>query len=134
MSSSGLSDYLRNAALNWIKGSAMPTAPTTVYIGLFSVAPTDAGGGTEVTTTIRAGGRVAATFGTVASGSMSNSAIVNFGTAAGGASLAAFGIFDAASAGNLLGWGVLTTPQTASTGNSVSFAAGALVTSITDTP
>jgi hypothetical protein len=125
------SDYLENAVLSWIKGTAMPTAPAAVYVALFSAESADGATVTEVTTTIRIAGRVAATFGAVGAGSgtakrISNSAIVDFGTAAGSASLTGLGLFDAASSGNLLAWADLTTPMTASTGNLVSFAAGAL--------
>lgn len=125
----GFSDYLEDKILNWIRGTAFGTAPTNVYVGLFSAAPNDAGGGTEVTTTIRVAGRVAATFGAPSGGSMSNSSTVDFGTAAGGASVTHFGIFDASSSGNLLGWAAVTTPQTVSAGNTVSFASGALTIS-----
>jgi hypothetical protein len=124
---SGNSTYLGNAILNWVKGSAMPTAPTTVYVGLFNGDPTDSGsGGTEVTTTIRVAGRVAVTFGTVASKAMANNAIVNFGAAAAGATVTHFGVFDAASAGNMLGSNALSGGGTISAGASVSFASGAL--------
>src|SRR6478735_6639217 len=101
---SGNSTYLGNAVLNWVKGSAMPTAPSSVYVGLFNGDPTDTGsGGTEVTTTIRPAGRVASTFGSVSSKSMANNATVNFGTASGSATVTHFGVFDASSAGNMLG-------------------------------
>lgn len=125
---SGNSNYLANAVLAWVKGTAMPTAPTTVYVALFNGDPTDAGtGGTEVTTTIRAAGRVAVTYGTIASKSMSNSAIVNFGNSAGATTITHFGIFDAASAGNMLGSNSLSSGSGAvSAGAAVSFAIGAL--------
>ena len=125
---SGNSTYLGNALLNWVKGSAMPTAPTTVYVALWNGDPTDAGtGGTEVTTTIRTAGRLAATFGTVASKSMSNSAIVNFGAAAGAATVTYFAVFDAASAGNMLGSNILGIGGgSVASGAAVSFAIGAL--------
>jgi hypothetical protein len=124
---SGNSTYLGNAILNWVKGSAMPTAPTTVYVGLFNGDPTDSGsGGTEVTTTIRVAGRVAVTFGTVASKAMAINAIVNFGAAAAGATVTHFGVFDAASAGNMLGSNAVSGGGTISAGASVSFASGAL--------
>lgn len=130
----GFTDYVENALLNWLKGVTFPAAPAAVYVGLFSAAPSDAGGGTEVTTTIRVAGRVAATFGSIGAGSgtasqIANNAIVDFGTAAGGATVTHFGIFDAASAGNLLGWAALSTPQTVSANNVVSFAASALTVS-----
>lgn len=126
----GFSDYLEDAILNWLRGSAMPSAPAAVYVGLYSAAPTDAGGGTEVTTTIRAAGRVAATFGAPSGGVIANTGIVDFGDADGGATVTHFGIFDAASAGNLLAWAALTQSQTISTGNLVSFAVSALTITI----
>lgn len=128
----GFSTYLQDKVLNWIKGTAFGTAPTSVYVALFSADPTDAGTLTnEVTTTIRAAGRVAASFGAVSSGSTSsivNSADVDFGTAAGGATVTHFGVFDAASAGNMLGSGTIS-GGTISTGNAVKFASGALTIS-----
>lgn len=128
----GFSTYLQDKLLNWIKGTAFGTAPTSVYVALFSADPTDAGTLTnEVTTTIRVAGRVAATFGTVTSGatsSIANSADVDFGTAAGGATVTHFGVFDAASAGNMLGSGTIS-GGTITTGNAVKFVAGALTIS-----
>ncbi len=123
------SDYLETSLCNWIKGTAMPAAPAAVYVALWNGDPTDTGtGGTEVTTTIRAAGRVAVTFGSITGGgTMSNSAIVNFGNAAGAATVTHFAIMDAASAGNMLGSGPLTSgSQAISSGTPVSFAAGAI--------
>jgi|SRR5215217_67580 len=100
---SELSNYFANAVLAWVKGTAMPTAPAAVYVGLFNGDPTvTGGGGTEVTTTIRVAGRVAVTLGAVASRAVPNSAIVDFGAAAGGATVTHAALFDAASAGNML--------------------------------
>lgn len=130
---SGFSNYLQSAVLNWLKGTAMPTAPAAVYVALFNGDPTDAGsGGTEVTTTIRAVGRVAVTFGSVSgSTSMSNNADVDFGAAAGAAEVTHFAIYSAASAGNMLGSNALAAPQNVASGNPVKFAAGALTVSVT---
>jgi hypothetical protein len=125
---SNKSIYLQDKLLNWVRGTTMGTAPSALYVGLFNGDPTDAGsGGTEVTTTIHPAGRVAVTFGAPSGGSMSNSGIVDFGTAAGNASLTHFAIFDAASSGNMLASASLgVSAQTASTGNQVSYAVGAL--------
>lgn len=124
------SDYLETALCNWVKGTTMPAAPAAVFVALFNGDPTDAGsGGTEVTTTIRVAGRVAVTFGSISGGgTMSNSAIVNFGNADAGATVTHFAVYDAASAGNLLGSAALSGgSQVISTGNPVAFAIGALV-------
>lgn len=101
MSSS--TDYLENALLNHVYRNIAMTSPLTVYLGIFTVTPSDAGGGTEVT----GGGyaRQAVTFGAPSGGAISNTAEVaftasgaNFGTIVAGA------IFDAASGGNMLSW------------------------------
>jgi hypothetical protein len=133
---SGKSNYLEDKLLNWaLKGAAMGTAPVAVYVALFNGDPTDTGaGGTEVTTTIRVAGRVAVTFGsiTTASGanSVSNSADVDFGAAAAGATMTHFAIFDAASAGNMLYSAPLTGgTQSVSTGTAVKFTTGSLTVS-----
>jgi len=105
----------------------MPSPPSAVYVGLFNGDPTDAGtGGSEVTTTIRPSGRVAVTFGAVASKSMANNATVNFGSAAGSATVTHFAVFDAASAGNMLGSNAVSGGGSVGSGASVSFASGAL--------
>ena len=43
------SDYLENEILDHVLGGADYSRPATVYIALYTAAPTDAGGGTEVT-------------------------------------------------------------------------------------
>lgn len=101
--SSDISAYLGNKILRWLNGNDMPSAPSAVYLGLFSGNPKS--GGTEVTTTIRSGGRLAITLESLASGTgvtISNSADVDFGNSEGAATLSYVGVFDAASGGNLL--------------------------------
>lgn len=123
------SDYLETAICNWIKGTTMPAAPAAVYVALFNGDPLDTGaGGSEVTTTIRVAGRVAVAFGSISGGGlMSNSGIVNFGNAAGAATVTHFAVYDAASTGNLLGSGALTGgSQSIGAGVPVSFAIGSL--------
>ena len=43
------SDYLEDILFNWYFRGVAHTPPATFYVGLFTAAPTDAGGGTEVT-------------------------------------------------------------------------------------
>lgn len=125
------SNYTRDKYLNWIKGTAFGTAPTTVYVGLYSSDPTPANSGTEVTTTIRAAGRVAATFGSITQSTpyntMTHAADIDFGNAAGGATVTHFGVFDASSGGNLLDYEALTTTRVITTGLPVKFVAGSLI-------
>lgn len=123
-----LSTYFANEILNWIKGTDTDTAPTTVYVALYDGNPGDDGsGGTDVTEDVRAAGRVAITFGSIATKAMSNSADVDFGTSDGAADLTHFGVWDDATAGNLLGYNALITPRTVEAADPVKFATGSLV-------
>ena len=45
---SGFSDYLEDKVLDHVFGGNAFTAPTTLYVALYTVAPSDTGGGTEV--------------------------------------------------------------------------------------
>lgn len=132
----GKSNYLEDKVINWaLKAGAMGTAPAAIYLALFNGDPLDTGlGGTEVTTTVRPAGRVAVTFGlittSVGANSVTNTAAVDFGAAAAGATMTHFAIFDASSAGNMLYSNSLTGgSQSVSAGTQVSFAIGALIAS-----
>lgn len=104
---SSYSDYLENKVLGHVFGGAAYTAPTK-YIGLFTAAPSDAGGGTEVPAT-NGYSRQSATF-SVAGNVASNNAIIEFATAtgAGWGTITHMAIFDAATGGNMLAWAPLT--------------------------
>jgi hypothetical protein len=127
---SGKSDYLENKVLDLLLGGGTYTVPTTVYVALYTVAPTDAGGGTEVS----GGGyaRVAVTnnatnFPAASGGSKSNGTTITFPTAtADWGTVVAVGIFDASTAGNLLFWANLTTSKTIQNGDTAQFASGSL--------
>lgn len=137
-----LSDYLENKLIDYLLRGQAFTAPATVYVGLLTSAPTDAGGGVEVTGGAYA--RVAvssslanwagtqAAASTVASsgtsGTTSNNAAITFpAPTANWGSVTHIGIYDAASAGNLLIWSALTVAKTINNGDAApSFAAGAL--------
>ena len=122
------SDFLELELLDHVIGNAAYTAPATVYIALYTVAPTDAGGGTEVT-----GGayvRLAITnnatnWPAAAAGLKSNGTIFTFVTAtANWGTVVAFGILDAVSAGNLLWWADLTVSKVVNNGDTASFPIG----------
>lgn len=124
---SDLSTYLANEILDWIKGGAMPTAPAGIYVALYNGDPGDAGtAGTDVTTDVRAAGRVAVTFGSVASRAMSNSADVSFGASVSAVTVTHFGLWDASSAGNFIGGDALDTTRIIAIGDPVSFLIGDL--------
>lgn len=115
--------YLENALIDHVLRNTSMVSPVAVYIGLFTVAPTAAGGGTEVS----GGGyiRQGMTFGSPANGVTSNADDVNFPTASAlWGNITDFGIFDAESAGNLLYFGSLLNPRIVLSGDTVKIPAG----------
>ena len=118
-----LSDYAEVELLDHLLGTTAYTMPTTVYMALYTAAPSDAGGGTEISGNNYA--RQALSFGAAASGSAANDAAITF-TCTGGdwGTVTHFGIFDAASAGNLLVHGVLTASREILDGDEQVFAIG----------
>lgn len=127
----GKSDFLENEILDHVIGNAAYTAPATTHIGLYTVVPTDAGGGTEVSGGAYA--RVAFTnnatnWPAASGGAKSNGVAITFpAPTANWGVVVAFGIFDAATAGNLLYWGLVTPNKTVNNGDPApSFAIGDL--------
>ena len=123
----GFSDYLEDKVLDHVFGGTAYTAPTTLYVALYTVAPTDTGGGTEVS----GGGYVRKTAAFTVSGTSpttaSNSAAVEYPTAtANYGTVVAVGIFDALSGGNLLAYANLDTSKVVSTGDVFRFNTGDL--------
>lgn len=109
----GLTDYSSQNVLNYMTGkTAMPTLPTG-YLALFTAAGIDAGTGfTEVTGGSYARVTTSGASWNAASGSApsttSNSATLSFPAAtASWGTVIAFGIYDAATNGNLLWWDYL---------------------------
>lgn len=122
-------DALAERILNWLRGTAPGTAPATLYARLYDGNPLS--GGTEVTATIRPAGGVAITFGTVTDGVLSNSGIIDFGTAAGAADVTHIAVNTAATgAGENWHTVAVTTTRNVNAGDPVTFAAGALALTI----
>lgn len=126
----GKSQYYSDGVLNTLRGINL-TAPATVYAVLFSVAPAnDNSPGTELTGS--GYGRQAATFGAPATDVGNVRKILNTNTITFGPATAdwpqavAFGVADAASAGNLLYWDVLATAKTVLNGDIGQFPIGSL--------
>lgn len=119
------SDYLENEILDHIFTATGYTRPST-YVALYTAAPTDAGGGTEVTGGSYARVQVTA-WDAASGGATANTNAITFPTAsASWGTVVAFGIHDAASAGNLLAWGDLSASKAVGSGDTIEFAAGAL--------
>lgn len=80
------------------------------YLALFTTAPSEAGGGTEVSGGAYA--RQAVTFGNPSSGTMKNSAEIVFPTAtASWGTVQAWALFDAATSGAMLWYGDIDVPK-----------------------
>lgn len=147
-----MSDFLENKLIDWLfRGQAIGitgasagagSGPTNLYVGLLTAAPSDAGGGTEVTggsyarvtfaSTMAnwAGTQAAAstTASTGTSGTTSNNNALTFpAPTANWGTITHFGVYDASSAGNLLLWGSLSTSKTVNNGDAApTFSAAAL--------
>lgn len=120
-----LSDYAEKLLLDWMMTSGSATRPTAWYVALYTAAPSDSGGGTEVSTGGYARQSVAFSAASSPGGTTSNSGEVSF-TASGAdyGTVTHMGIFDAASSGNLLWHGALTASKTIADGDTLTFAVG----------
>lgn len=141
-----MTDYLENKIIDQIFRGQAYTFPTTLYVALFTANPTDSAAGTEVTGGSYARVAVVAslanfagtqsaastTASTGTTGTTSNNGTVTFPapTASWGV-ITGIAICDAASAGNQLFFGALTTSKTVNNGDAApSFAAAALTLQI----
>lgn len=124
-----LSNYLENALINATLRNTAYSSPSTVYVGLFTSDPTDAGSGTEVSGGSYA--RKAITFGSPSNGASTNSGAVEFDQATGNwGTITHFAIFDALTTGNMLYHGALTTSKTIETGDVFKFAASSVTVTL----
>jgi len=132
---SAKSDYLENALVNLVLGGTAFAAPANVYLALFTTMPNDAGvGGVEVTIGVNGYARAArandaSTWGAATTnGTRTNSAAAFTFPSPGGSwgTVVGVGIYDAATAGNLLYYGLLSAPKTIASGQIYKFAAGSL--------
>jgi hypothetical protein len=129
MTANAKSHYAEALVLNALLRNTAFTPPATVYVGLFTAAPGEGGGGTEVSGTGYA--RQAATFGAPVTGttgsSCANSADIDYSTAGSAwGTVTHFAIFDASSGGNELYYGALGASVIVNNGDPVKFATGAL--------
>jgi hypothetical protein len=104
---SSFSDYLENELLDAAFNNGSFAGGATLYMALYTAAPTDAGGGTEVSGAGYARQTIA--FGAASGGAIANTGAVEW-TASGGnyGTVVAIGIFDALTGGNLLAWDEIT--------------------------
>jgi len=147
-----MSDFLENKLIDWLfrgqaigitgASAAAGSGPTNLYVALLTAAPSDAGGGTEVTggsyarvavassLANWAGTQAAAstTASTGTGGTTSNNNAITFpAPTANWGVVTHMAIYDASAAGNLIWFGALTTSKTINSGDAApSFAATAL--------
>ena len=123
------SNYLQRQALNAFLRGTEPTIPSTCYLALYTTNPGASDSGTEVNginyERVPVSFSAATSSGT--SSSVSNSAVVTFPEAGGSWGRVAYlGIRDAATGGNLLYYGALSTALDVLTGTTPKFEAGTL--------
>lgn len=145
MGTAQASAFLENMIIDWIFRTRTPAKPTALYVALFTSAPTESGGGVEVSGGSYArvnlapldanwratqGGNSGNSTGT--SGLTANASIITFpAPTANWGPVTHFAIFDAITSGNMLVWDALTSPRTINNGDPApSFAADGLQVSI----
>lgn len=118
-----MSDYLEVELRKHLFRTGSFTKPTQLWVGLFTVTPSDSGGGTEVS-----GGSYARvqrnpadanwTAPDATGGVTRNAAAITFpAPTANWGTVVAFGLFDASSGGNLLIWGPISPSRTINNGD-----------------
>lgn len=131
---SSFNDYTENLVLTYLFTTGSATRPTAWYVGLFTAAPSDAGGGTEVT----GNGYARKATGTMTVSGTSpttatNSSAIEFDAASGGnwGTIGWAAIFDASTGGNMLAWAALTADRTINDGDVFRIPAGSLDVTLT---
>lgn len=121
--------WAANKLLDHSLGVTSWTMPSTVYLALFTTAPTDAyTSGSPNGTEVSGGGytRQAITFGSASSRASSNSSSETQTASASWGTVVAIGIFDASTNGNLIWWDGLDTNRSIGNGESYTLAIGDL--------
>jgi hypothetical protein len=110
-----LSNAFETTTLEWLFTATSVTRPTAWYLALYTVAPTDTGGGTECSGTSYARQSFSLS---VTGDTASNSANIDFPTAGGSwGTIVAVGVFTAVTGGTLIAYGTLTTSKAIDTGD-----------------
>jgi len=127
-------DYTENLVLTWLFTTSSATRPTAWYVGLFTAAPSDTGGGTEVT----GNGYARKATGTMsvsgtAPTTATNDSAIEFDAASGGnwGTIGWAAVFDASTGGNMLAWAALTADRTINDGDVFRIPAGSLDVTLT---
>jgi hypothetical protein len=124
-----MSNYLANSVANATLRNTSYTSPATVYVALYSTAPTASTSGTELTGNSYS--RQTVTFSAPSAGSASSNVAVSFGPATGNnwATVKGMAIVDASSSGNIL-YFQSTTSQNVLIGKTLTYGSGNIVITI----
>lgn len=120
-----LSDHAENLLLNWLMTADSVTRPTAWYVALYTAAPSDSGGGTELSGNGYSRQAIAVNTATGTGGTTSNNANITF-TASGGdwGDVTHIGIHDASTGGNLLWHGAMSASKNIADGDTLQFNTG----------
>jgi hypothetical protein len=110
-------NFLETEILDHVFAGAAYSAPSTKYLALYTAAPGETGGGTEVVTSGTAYARQSVAF-TTTGNTTSNTGAVEFPTAtASFGTVTHVGVFDAATSGNLMAFATLSSSKAIDTGD-----------------
>lgn len=130
---SSFTDYTETLVLTWLLTTDAATRPTAWYVGLFTTAPSDPGGGTEVSGNGYARKATGTMTITGTATTATNAAAIEFAPASGGnwGAITHAAIFDALTTGNMLAWAPLTTARTINDGDVFRVPASSLTVTLT---
>lgn len=127
----GLSNFAEDLVLDFLFTDAAATRPIAWYVALYTVAPGESGGGTEVSGSPYVRQEVTFAVSGTAPTQAANSAAVEFPTAtASWGTVVAAAIHDAFSAGNMLAFANLATSKTIDSGDVLRFNVDTLVVTL----
>ena len=124
-----MSDYLERKLLDHTLGTAAYTHPSQAYLALHTADPTDAAGGAECSGRSYARQTIDFNAAAGAGGAVTNSTEENF-TGMPACTVTHIGIWDAASSGNLLYHGIVSSSKAVADGDTISLAAGQLTVTL----
>jgi hypothetical protein len=122
--------YTQQKVLDHLVGKTSWTMPTA-YVGLFTSAPTETGGGTEVSgnayARVQTSGSTWAAATSATPSVSTTAATISFPTASGSwGTISHWALFDALTSGNMLYYGSFTTPRAIASGQQPQITAGGL--------
>jgi hypothetical protein len=130
---SSFTDYTENLVLTFLFTDGTATRPTAWYVGLFTAAPSDTGGGTEVSGNAYARKATGTITVSGTATTATNSAAIEFAPASGGnwGTITHAAVFDAETGGNMLAYAELTTARTINDGDVFRVPASSLTITLT---